>query len=184
MSRMFLWVRGSTIPRHTVLRFWWALYHWSSFTSSEPTLNIFTGWSRAHCTPQYLGIFITAINIFPGIEQHDVMSQIHQFYDLLSPFKSVILVHKELRLRMEENVFILRFYTFICVWSWVLNEGRKLGKDVHAGGVWLWVSGSQLDVPADRTHTWILKKDLPSSSLPLQHSRFIDIYFERNICVH
>lgn len=34
------------------------------------------------------------------MEQHDVMSQIHQFYDLLSPFKSVILVHKELRLRM------------------------------------------------------------------------------------
>lgn len=33
------------------------------------------------------------------------------------------------------NVIIIRFYTFICVWSWVLNEGRKLGKDVHAGGV-------------------------------------------------
>lgn len=72
--------------------------------------------------------------MFPGIEQHDVMSQIHPFYDL-SPFRSVILVHNELRLRMEENVIIIRFYTFICIWSWVLNEGRKLGKDVHAGGV-------------------------------------------------
>lgn len=58
-------------------------------------------------------------------------------------------------------------HTFICIWSWVLNEGRKLGKDVHTGGVWLWVSRSQLDVPADRTHTWILKKDLPSSLSPL-----------------
>lgn len=47
--------------------------------------------------------------------------------------------------------------TFVCVWSRVLNEGRKLSKDVHASRVRLWVSCSQLDVPAHRNHTGILK---------------------------
>lgn len=60
------------------------------------------------------------------------MWQIHQFYDL------IFWLIKSCNNCVWGKMYFLKDFskhTFICVWSWVLNERRKLGKDVHTGGV-------------------------------------------------
>lgn len=89
MSRMFLWASGSII----CLAIQYNICD-EQLSMIKLYINIFTGWSRANSAIQHLGIFITAINIFPGntacyVTQHDVIWQIHQFYDLLCQFGSV-----------------------------------------------------------------------------------------------
>lgn len=156
MSRIFLWVSGSII--YLDIQYISGEQLSLSKYYIQPT-NI-QYFHRVEQRKQYHTVSWNFYNSYKHISryitQHNVIWQIHQFYDLLCQFGSVILVDKELRwLCMGENVFKdFSKHTFICIWSWVLNEGRKLGKDVHTGGVWLWVSRSQLDVPADRTHTW------------------------------
>lgn len=63
--------------------------------------------------------------------------------------------------------------TFVCVRPGVLNEGRKLGKDVHPSCVGLWVPGCQLDVPANRNKMRYGLYGVPHRSIVSQKATFV-----------